>query len=256
MQFRRPSGATPHLPFLRTIAGRRSVKQAAVVVAAFVVGYLLTVFWLFPAPFFSSRHSVPRLIDLGVTEARQKLEAAGLRFRLDDQETDPVVPRNAVVRQDPPPGVEVEPNTVVSLVLSDGPPDVPVPDVAGFPRALAERVLKAAGFRLGRIDTLPSASDRGIVVQTRPGPGVGRSAGTSIEVVVSSGKADVTVPSMVGLTLVEARARLAEIGLLVGSVSNRPASGRPEGTILDQRPTAGTRSGRGTRVDLIVAAKS
>lgn len=260
MQFRRPTGvsgnSTPSLPFFRTIAGRRSIKQAGIVVAAFVVGYLITVFWLFPAPFFSSKHSVPRVIDLGVTEARSKLETAGLRFRLEDQETDPVVPRNAVVRQDPPPGVVVEPNTVVSLTLSDGPPDVPVPDVAGFPRALAERVVKAAGFKLGRVDTLPSASDRGIVVQTRPGPGVGRPAGTSIELVVSSGKADVTVPSMIGLTLVDARARLGELGLLVGSVSTRVVPGRAEGTILEQKPAAGVRSGRGTRVDLIVAGKT
>jgi serine/threonine-protein kinase len=152
--------------------------------------------------------------------------------------------------------VVVPPNTVVSLVLSDGPPDVAVPDVAGFPRALAERVLKAAGFQLGRIDTLPSASERGIVVQTRPGPGVGRPVGTSIELVVSSGKADLTVPSVVGLTLVEARARLTEIGLGVGTVSSRAVSGRLDGTVLEQRPSAGTRSGRGTRVDLIVAGKS
>jgi beta-lactam-binding protein with PASTA domain len=256
MQFRRPSGATPQLPFLRTMAGRRFVKQAAIVIAAFAVGYLITVFWLFPAPFFSSQHAVPRVIDLGVTEARQKLEAQGMRFRIEDQETDPAVPKNAVVRQDPPPGVVVPPNTVVSLVLSDGPPDVAVPDVAGFPRPLAERVLKAAGFQLGRTDTLPSASDRGIVVQTRPGPGVGRPAGTAIELVVSSGKADLTVPSMVGLTLVEARARLAEIGLSVGAVSTRAVSGRPDGTILEQRPAAGTRTGRGNKVDLIVAGKS
>lgn len=256
MQFRRPSGATPQLPFLHTIAGRRLVKQAAIVAAAFVMGYLLTVFWLFPAPLFSSQHSVPRVLDLGVTEARQKLEAQGMRFKIEDQETDPVTPRHAVVRQDPPPGVVVPPNTVVSLVLSDGPPDVAVPDVAGFPRALAERVLKAAGFQLGRIDTLPSASERGIVVQTRPGPGVGRPAGTAIELVVSSGKADVTVPSVVGLTLVEARARLTEIGLGVGTTSTRAVSGRPDGTVLEQRPVAGTRSGRGTRVDLIVAGKS
>jgi serine/threonine-protein kinase len=256
MQFRRPSGATPALPFLHTIAGRRLVKQAAIVAAAFVVGYLITVFWLFPAPLFSSQHSVPRVLDLGVTEARQKLEAQDMRFRVEDQETDPSVPRNAVVRQDPPPGVVVPPNTVVSLVLSDGPPDVAVPDVAGFPRALAERVLKAAGFQLGRTDTLPSASERGIVVQTRPGPGVGRPAGTSIELVVSSGKADLTVPSVVGLTLVEARARLSEIGLGVGTVSTRAVSGRPDGIVLGQRPVAGTRSGRGTRVDLIVAGKS
>jgi serine/threonine-protein kinase len=256
MQFRRPSGATPQLPFLRTMAGRRFVKQAAIVIAAFAVGYLITVFWLFPAPFFSSQHAVPRVVDLGVTEARQKLEAQGMRFRIEDQETDPSVPKNAVVRQDPPPGVVVPPNTVVSLVLSDGPPDVAVPDVAGFPRPLAERVLKAAGFQLGRTDTLPSANDRGIVVQTRPGPGVGRPAGTAIELVVSSGKADLTVPSMVGLTLVEARARLAEIGLGVGVVSTRAVSGRPDGIVLEQRPAAGTRTGRGTKVDLIVAGKS
>jgi beta-lactam-binding protein with PASTA domain len=256
MQFRRPSGATPRLPFLRTIAGRRLIRQAAIVAAAFVVGYLITVFWLFPAPLFSSQHSVPRVLDLGVTEARQKLDAQGMRFKIEDQETDPVVPRNAVVHQDPPPGVVVPPNTVVSLVLSDGPPDVAVPDVAGFPKALAERVLKAAGFQLGRTDTLPSASERGIVVQTRPGPGVGRPAGTSIELVVSSGKADLTVPSVVGLTLVEARARLTEVGLGVGTISSRAVSGRPDGTVLEQRPSAGTRSGRGTRVDLIVAGKS
>jgi eukaryotic-like serine/threonine-protein kinase len=255
MQFRRPSGTTPRLPYLRTIAGRRFVRQAAIVVAAFVAGYLLTVFWLFPAPLFSRQHAVPRVLDLGVTDARQKLTAQGMRFRIEDQESDPSVPKNAVVRQDPPPGVIVPPNTVVSLVLSDGPPDVAVPDVAGFPRPLAERVLKAAGFHLGRTDTLPSASERGIVVQTRPGPGVGRPAGTAIELVVSSGKADVTVPGVVGLTLVEARTRFTEMGLAVGVVSSRAVSGRPEGTVLEQRPLAGTRSGRGTKVDLIVAGK-
>ena len=256
MQFRRPSGASGELPFFHTIAGRRLIKQSLIVLGAFVIGYLITVFWLFPAPLFSSHHSVPRVIDLGVTAAREKLDAAGLRFRLEDQVTDPVVPRNAVIRQDPPPGVVVEPNTVVSLVLSDGPPDVAVPDLAGFPRALAERVVKAAGFQLGRVDTLPSASDRGLVVQTRPGPGVGRPAGTSIDLVVSSGKADVTVPVVTGLTLAEARSKLGELGLLVGSVSNRPVAGSAAGTVLEQRPAAGTRSGRGTRVDLIVAVKS
>ena len=107
MKFRRPTGvngnATPSLPFFRTIAGRRSVKQGGIVLAAFIAGYLITVFWLFPAPFFSTKHSVPRVIDMGVTEARAKLETAGLRFKLEDQETDPVVPRNAVIRQDPRP---------------------------------------------------------------------------------------------------------------------------------------------------------
>lgn len=256
MQFRRPSGASGEVPYFRTIAGRRFLKQCLVVVACFVIGYLITVFWLFPAPLFSSQKAVPRVIDMGVTQAREKLDEAGLRFKLEDQATDPTVPRNAVVRQDPPPGVVVEPNTIVSLVLSDGPPDVAVPDVGGFPRALAERVIRAAGFQVGRVDTLPSSSDRGLVVQTRPAPGVGRPAGTAIDLVVSSGRAEVTVPSVVGLNMSEARKVLGDLGLLIGSMSSRPSPGQPPGTVLEQRPTPGTRSGRGTRVDLIVAGKS
>ena len=264
MRFRRPSGAAPESPaespagppFFQTIAGRRLRWQIAVVAGAFLVGYLITVFWLFPAPLFSSAHAVPRVIDLGVTEARQKLEAQGMRFRLDDPQTDLTAPKNAVVLQDPPPGTVVEPNTIVSLTLSDGPPDVGVPDLAGFPRVLAERVLKAAGFAVGRVDTLPSGSDAGIVVQTRPGPGVGRPAGTAIDLVVSSGRAALAVPSLVGLTLVQARDQLKAAGLVVGSISTRPAAGRPEGTVLEQRPEPGSRAGRGTRVDLIVAGKA
>jgi len=226
-----------------------------IVLGALLFGYLLTVFWLFPAPLFSSDHAVPRVVDLGVTQARQKLEAQGMRFRIEDQQTDPVAPKNSVVSQDPPPGVVVPPNTTVSLVLSDGPPDVAVPDLAGFPRPLAERVLKAAGLTAGRVDTLPAATDAGIVVQTRPGPGVGRSAGTPIDLVVSSGRADLTVPTLVGLPVAQARERLTTIGLAVGRISPRTAPGTPDGTVLEQRPPGGTRVGRGTRVDMIVAGK-
>lgn len=259
MRFRRPSGATTEstaIPFFQTIAGRRLRWQAAVVAGAFVIGYLLTVFWLFPAPLFSSEHAVPRVIDLGVTEARQKLEAQGMRFRLDDPQTDLIAPKNAVVLQDPPPGTVVEPNTIVSLTLSDGPPDVGVPDLAGFPRALAERVLKAAGLAVGRVDTLPSGSDAGIVVQSRPGPGVGRPAGTAIDLVVSSGRAALAVPTLIGMTLTQVRDQLKAAGLVLGSISTRPGAGRPEGTVLEQSPEPGTRAGRGTRVDLIVAGKA
>lgn len=256
MQFRRPSSATPiRLPYFQTIAGRRLLWQAAIVAAAFLVGYLITVFWLFPAPFFSKDHAVPRVIDLGVSEARRKLEAQGFRFRVEDQQTDPTAPRNAVVWQDPPPGVVMPPNSQVSLVLSEGPPDVPVPDLEGFPRALAERVLKAAGLKAGKVDTVPAVRDPGLVVQTRPGPGVGRSAGTAIDLVVSSGPAEATVPTIVGLSAELARERLEMSGLVVGTTTARVVPGRPEGTVVEQRPAGGTRAARGTRVDLIVTQK-
>ncbi len=256
MRVRRSTGTGSRSGLLSTIAGRRFLKQVGIVSATFLAGYLVTIFWLFPAPLFKQEHAVPRVLDLGATQARQKLESQGFRLRIEDQQTDPETPKGAVVWQDPPPGVVIPPNSQVSLVISDGPPDVPVPDVASFPRLLAERVLRAAGFQPGKTDTLPAASEAGIVVQTRPGPGVGRPAGTLIDLVISSGPAELTIPAVVGLSLAQARERIEQLGLMVGATGSRAVAGRPEGLVLEQRPAAGTRSPRGGRVDLVVTRKA
>lgn len=253
MRLTRPPGARPARQYFSTIAGRRLVRQSLVVVAAFVAGYLATVFWLFPAPLQPKDRPLPRLLDLGASEAKVRVESEGFRFVIQDRQPDPSVPRGAVIWQDPPPGVIAPPNTPVSIILSEGPPDVVIPDVAGFPRTLAEKVLRAAGFKVGVEDTIPAASEPGTVVQTRPGPGVGRVAGTSVGLVISSGPAEFRVPSVVGLPLAEARARLQEAGLAVGAVRRRSQAGTIEGVVLEQQPPAGARSPRGGRVDLIVS---
>lgn len=255
MRLRPSSGAGTQPGYFRTIAGRRLVKQMAVVVAAFLTGYLLNVFWLFPAPLFSKDHAVPRVLDQGATEARQRLESQGFRVRVEDQQTDVSTPRGAVVWQDPPPGVVVPPNTQVSIIVSEGPPDVAIPDVADFPRLLAERVLAAAGFKISGVDTLPAAHEPGIVIQTRPAAGLGRPAGTPVTLVLSSGPAEVTVPTVVGLPLAVARERLEVLGLRVGNVTGRSLPGRVDGMVLEQRPTGGARVARSTRVDFIVTRK-
>jgi beta-lactam-binding protein with PASTA domain len=256
MRISRPGSLGDGPGFFRTMAGRRLLRRTLIVVAAFVVGYLINVLFLFPGPVFEKVHAVPRVLDLGVTEARGKLESQGLRFKIEDQRTDVTAPKGTVIWQDPPPGVVVPPNSQVSLVLSEGPTDIPVPDVAGFPRALAERVLTAAGFKLGSSESVPAAPEPGIVVQTRPSAGTGRPAGTAITLVVSSGPAEVTVPGVLGLPLAVARERLEVLGLGVGRVSNRLSPGRPDGLVLQQRPSAGSRVSRGTQVDLTVTKGS
>ncbi|HXG45796.1 MAG TPA: PASTA domain-containing protein [Gemmatimonadales bacterium] len=256
MRFRRSGQATREgLPYFRTMAGRRLLRQAGIVVLAFVLGYLFSVFWLFPAPLFSRDRSVPRVIGDGVNEARRRLEAQGFRPRVDEEQADPTAPRGEVIWQDPPPLTVAPPNTQVSLIVSAGPSEVGVPDVVGFPGPLAERVLRAGGFRLGRADTVPSVLEPGVVVGTRPPAGTGRPAGTPIDLVISSGPAELTVPGLVGLTVQQARERLEQAGLRLGEVTARTAPGRPAGTVIEQRPGGGTRAARGTRVDIILSRK-
>lgn len=251
----RPSGESAISAYFNTVAGRRLRWQVLVVFGAFLVGYLINVFWLFPSPWFSKEHAVPRVLDLGATEAKQKLESQGFRLRIEDQQPDLSAPKNAVVWQDPPPGVVVPPNTQVSIVVSEGPPDVPVPDVEDFPRVLAERVLAAAGFKVGGIDSLPASREAGIVIQTRPGSAGARPAGTPITLVISSGPAEVTVPTVVGFPQQVARERIEVLGLRVGTITGRTAPSRAEGLVLEQRPSGGSRVARASAVDLIVTRK-
>jgi serine/threonine-protein kinase len=252
MKFRRHESA----PIFATIAGRRLVKQAALVVGAFLLGYLLTIVWLFPAPLFGSGHAVPRVLDVGITEAKVQLEKQGFRAKIEGEMPHPKAPKGTVVWQDPPPGMVAPGNSQVSLTLSSGPAPVAVPDVVGFEGPLALRVIEASGLTLGETDSLPSAADPGVVVATRPAAGVGRDPGTPVDIVLSRGPAEISVPSVLGMTRQQARERLEVAGLTMGNTSSRVAIGRPEGVVVEQRPAPGTLSPRAGQVDLILSRKA
>jgi serine/threonine-protein kinase len=133
---------------------------------------------------------------------------------------------------------------------------VAIPDVVGFEASLALRVLQASGLTIGVTDSLPSAADPGVVVATRPGAGVGRDPGTPVDIVVSRGPAEISVPGVLGMTTQQARERLELAGLAVGSTSSRTVLGKPDGIVVEQRPAPGTLSSRGGRVDLILSRKA
>jgi beta-lactam-binding protein with PASTA domain len=79
----------------------------------------------------------------------------------------------------------VPPNAVVQLVLSAGPAPVTVPDVVGLARPYAEKVVEAAGLKVGRVDSVRGGAEAGVVIATRPAPGNGRPRGAAVDLVVS-----------------------------------------------------------------------
>jgi serine/threonine-protein kinase len=69
----------------------------------------------------------------------------------------------------------------------------------------------------------------------------------------ASGSGRVEVPGVVGLTPEEARNRLEDAGLEIGSQSEAPSDQVGEGAVAGQDPAAGTETERGTAVDLFVS---
>jgi len=218
---------------------------------AALLGYLLTAVWLFPEPMLASDPAVPRVLDLTQTEAEDRLIESGLRGRVVATEPHLTAPAGTVTWQDPPPAVEVPSGAVVQLTVSNGPPAVPIPDVVGLDAALAGDLLRAAGFEIGRVDSIAALSDLGTIVVTRPAAGVARPPGTGVVLVVSRGPAVIPVPNVVGLTHREAWNKLDQAGLHVGRVMARPTDAVEPGRVVEQRPAAGTRAPMEGRIDLI-----
>jgi serine/threonine-protein kinase len=153
-----------------------------------VVGYVISTVWMAPDTVDSSDHSVPRVLALPVDKARGELAGLGFRVRMEGQRTSPDVPRGAVLWQDPPPETILPPGATVQLTVSDGPASVTVPDVVGLSLPYAERILSAAGIKIGNVDTVRASQEPGVVMTVRPPPGNGRPRGSSVDLLVSGGE--------------------------------------------------------------------
>lgn len=128
-----------------------------------------------------------------------------------------------------------------------------VPDVRGAGHELAEQHLAGAG--LGNVavhETADPVVPAGTVLGTDPPAGATVRAAEQVVLLVSTGPARTTAPDVAGMTEEDARARLEEAGLTVGSRSQVPDDAAP-GTVVGQHPEPGEAVAEGSAVDLAVS---
>ena len=232
----------------------RSIRRWLLYLAgAVLAGYLTAYLIVFPAPLLHGHDVVPRVMGLNLAEATNAIRQAGLQIQDGGSEPDPTAPQGFVIWQDPPPGVSAPAGLRVTLVSSDGPPKIPVPDVTGLAVALAQHLIAASGLVATQVESVQAASPPGLTMMTRPPVGSVLAPGAPVTVVVSRGAPTIPVPDLLGMSQGDARTRVEVEGLQLGSVTRRrTASGNP-GTVIAQQPAAGTLAAPGTVVDIVVA---
>src|SRR5882672_3039990 len=114
------------------LEGQSAKRWALYVLSAVLAGYLTAYLVIFPAPLFHGHEVVPRVVGLSLADATSAIRKAGLQIQDGGSEPDPTAPQGYVIWQDPPPGVGAPAGLRVTLVSSDGPPKIPVPDVTGL----------------------------------------------------------------------------------------------------------------------------
>ncbi len=222
-------------------------------VGALLAGYLTAYLLLFPAPLLHGHGVVPRVLGLSLSEASAALKNAGLQVQDGGSQAHPTAPQGTIIWQDPPPAVSAPAGLRVTLVASEGPPKIPVPDVTGLDGSLAQRLIAAAGLGVAPVESVQAAAAPGVTMLTRPAATTLLSPGAPVAVVVSRGAPTIPVPGLLGLSQADARTRLELDGLALGMVTRRRASDATPGTVVAQKPAAGTLAAPGTVVDIVVA---
>ena len=129
---------------------------------------------------------VPRVVGQNATDAKDTLTGAGFDVSVTTQ-SDPNVPADKVISQDPGPNAQAPQGSTVKLVVSGGKPKVVVPDETGKDPNDAFADLQAAGLRVKQ-DSEPSTADlRGKVTRTDPAAGSSVDQGSTVTVFVGTG---------------------------------------------------------------------
>lgn len=128
-----------------------------------------------------------------------------------------------------------------------------VPSVTGLPLDAAVTRLEDDGFKAD-IVSQPNEAAQGIVFQQSPGAGSEQDEGSDVQLLVSKGPAEVTVPNTVGVPETEARDRLATAGLKATVVEVFSSS--EIGNVIAQDPAAGGKAATGSEVRLNVSKGS
>ncbi|MGC5018143.1 Stk1 family PASTA domain-containing Ser/Thr kinase [Micromonospora sp. DT47] len=194
----------------------------------------------------------PQLVNLSKAEAQTQADRAGFTLAYAPPRYDEKVPRDGVVAQDPSSAAKILKGGTITLTLSLGPERFPLPDMVGKEFELAEAELTGAKLTVAKgaaryDDNLPA----GVVVATNPKAGAEVKPGARITVILSKGRAPISVPNLVGKNVNEARATLAQLELV--PVETYKDSDKPKDEILGQSPADGTGVEKGAQVKLDVS---
>jgi beta-lactam-binding protein with PASTA domain len=202
---------------------------------------------------------VPDLRGMYVEEAQLLLSNQGLY----PQVIDSVYVRNkklgTIIEQTPIPNSTVKKDRPIYIIINSRQVrKIPVPDVTDGSFRQADAMLKAVGLNVSGVDYKPSEyKDLVIDIKYRGkslDPGTRIPENSYLTLVVGSGVGDetVSVPSLKGLTLEDARTETISASVIIGAIQYdvQPSGDEQEYFIYRQRPSAGQGVDAGSRIDV------
>ena len=204
--------------------------------------------------------TIQSYVGLALSDAEAQINAAKLGFKI-NYTSNPlgsgtVIP-NTVLAQSPQPGTQGQTGDTVTLTVLASGSTYPIANVVGKDVVQATVTLTNQGLVVNGVQgrTCSNTVNSGLVVATLPAAGAPVKAGSSVQLILSSGYCQVVVPSVVGDTESQATSAL-QAQNLQPSYSVDPTTPCPLGatqpTVTTQSVSAGGNATYGATIDLQV----
>lgn len=238
-------------------AVRKRNKKVIIILAvilAAAIGFLL---YQVTGGFSAKEVEVPDVVGQPIEQAQETLEELGftvdIKEEFDESNTYKI---GEVMEQSIPAGQMVKGKKNITLTVSQGIEDAKVPNVLDLSETRAKAVLEAAGFKVTTSEETSEDIDQGAIIRQEPGANVPAAKGSTVNLVISSGKPTpkVSVPNVVGKTQSNAQNILSNASLKYAVTSQE--SSETKGTVIKQSPSAGSSVYEGAEVTIIISKGS
>ena len=169
----------------------RFTLPALIISIGVVIGTVWTLTQVFDGlPVDGGAPALVEIPDLTGSEQAQALEdLQNLGFKVGiENSADASVPAGSVIRTQPPSNTVINPDSLVTIIVSVGPEAFPIPYVLDIETERAIYVVEESGFILGQLLEVNDENiPRGFVISQNPVAGTKMSPGTKVDLVVSKG---------------------------------------------------------------------
>ena len=128
-----------------------------------------------------------------------------------------------------------------------------VPTIIGKTQAVAKKLVVDQKLIFAIAGTQTSDQPEGTVISCSPSVGTAVEVNSAVTVYISSGAAQINVPSFVDLDLPTAKINIVNSGLTLGTVTEAYSDSVPSGYVISQTPENNANVTKNTKINLVVS---
>lgn len=133
-------------------------------------------------------------------------------------------------------------------------PEVTVPNLIGRNEEEAKKIIEDLGLSFNVSNReFNNEFDEGEVIEQSVEEGMKVKEKYNVDVIVSKGEKEITIPNLIGRYAIEAGIILSDAGLAEGKVTEANSDSVPAGQIIEQYPAANTPANENDKVDYVVS---